>query len=116
MGDTDGHARNYGLLHTGHTVALAPLYDVAPTSEFVTAKQVGLWVGDQPYLSAITAGHLVREFTSWGLPARLAASLPMEFLDRLRAALPSAQQAVPQVSDDVVRSVRRRIDRLLGQS
>lgn len=114
VGDTDGHARNYGLLHTGHTVALAPLYDVASTGEFVTAKQVGLWVGGQPYLSAITSGHLVQEFTSWGLPARFAASLPTQILVRLREALPSAHQAVPQVRDGIVRAVRRRIDRLLA--
>lgn len=116
VGDTDGHARNHGLLHIGQAVALAPLYDAAPTSESVTMKRVGLWVGGQPYLSAVTSEHLTREFISWGLPGRLAARLPMQILDRLRTALPSAQRAVPQVTDDLVRAVRRRIDRLLGRS
>lgn len=113
VGDTDGHARNYGLVHTGHTISLAPLYDAAPTSAFVTTKQVGLWVGGQPYLSAITVDHLAREFRSWGMPARLAEKLPAQTLERLEAALPEAQAMVPQIEQKIVDTIRSRITRLL---
>ena len=70
VGDTDGHARNFGLLHRDEAVSLAPAYDVGPTSLFVSGKQVGMWVDGQSYLSAITRGHLVRELAHRG--ARLA--------------------------------------------
>ena len=112
VGDTDGHVRNFGFLHRDQIVSLAPAYDVAPTSLFVSGKQVGLWVDGQPYLSAITRGHLVREFAGWRLPVRLAASLLAETLTQLAVAIPAAQQAVPSVPDRVVDAVDARIRRL----
>ena len=112
VGDTDGHARNYGLLHTGHAVSLAPLYDVAPTSAFVTTRQVALWVGGQAYLHALTSRHLAEEFTSWGIPPGLARRLPGEVLNRLGDALPAARAAVPQVDGAIAEAVANRIDRL----
>lgn len=112
VGDTDGHVRNFGLLHRDQTVSLAPAYDVAPTFLFVSGKQVGLWVDGQSYLSAITRGHLVREFAGWRLPVRLAASLLEETMTQLAAAIPAAQRAVPSVPDRVVDAVDARIRRL----
>lgn len=112
VGDTDGHVRNFGVLHRDQSLSLAPAYDVAPTSLFVSGKQVGLWVDDQPYLSAITRGHLIRELAGWRMPVRLAASLLHQTLSQLLAAIPAAQQAVPSVSDRVVDAVAARIRRL----
>lgn len=114
VGDTDGHARNFGLLHRDQTVSLAPAYDVGPTCLFVSGKQVGMWVDGQSFLSAITKGHLVRELAGWRLPGRLAASLLEETLARLAEAIPVAGQAVPSVPDRVVGAVDARIRRLQG--
>ena len=113
VGDTDGHASNYGLLHAGHSVSLAPLYDTAPTSAFVSTKQVGLWVGGQASLSALTTQHLSDEFRSWGIPAKLAEALPRDVLERLVESFPMAREAVPQLNDAVADQVHSRMTRLL---
>ena len=112
VGDTDGHARNFGLLHRDEAVSLAPVYDVGPTCLFVSGKQVGMWVDGQSYLSAITRGHLVRELAGWRLPGRLATSLIEETLVRLAEAIPAAERAVPSAPDSVVTAVGARIRRL----
>ena len=41
VGDTDGHARNYGFLHQGAGIRLAPMYDTAPTYRFAATRR---WV------------------------------------------------------------------------
>jgi serine/threonine-protein kinase HipA len=112
VGDTDGHVRNLGFLHRDQTISLAPAYDVAPTSLFVSGSQVGLWVDGQSYLSAITRGHLLREFAVWRLPGRLGAGLLEETLTQLAEAIPAAQLAVASVPDRVVDAVAARIRRL----
>jgi serine/threonine-protein kinase HipA len=112
VGDTDGHVRNFGFLHRDQTISLAPAYDVAPTSLFVSGSQVGLWVDGQSYLSAITRGHLLREFAVWRLPGRLGAGLLKETLTQLAEAIPAAQQAVASAPDRVVDAVAARIRRL----
>jgi serine/threonine-protein kinase HipA len=113
VGDTDGHARNYGVLHIGAAVRLAPLYDAAPTYQFARGRQVGVWVGGQSMLSAITVRHLTDEFRSWRIPAGLAQQIPVQVLERLRDSLPLATGDVPQVRGDIVEAVQGRIDRLL---
>jgi serine/threonine-protein kinase HipA len=114
VGDTDGHARNYGLLHIGAAVRLAPLYDAAPTYRSSRSRQVGLWVGGQSMLSAITLRHLRDEFRSWRMPQALTQRVPVHVLERLQNALPRAADAVPQVRGDHVEAVQGRIERLLN--
>ena len=113
VGDTDGHARNYGLLHVENALELAPLYDAAPTSMFVSAKQMGLWADGQSYLRAVTRGHLEREFRSWGMPTALAESLPAETLSRLKDSVPLAVEATPGVDEKYVEAIAERITGLL---
>lgn len=113
VGDTDGHARNYGLLHTGHAVRLTPLYDAAPTYRFASTRQVGLWVGGQSMLTAITPRHLQDELRSWKMPAKLSNELPGSILERLRAALPQAREETPQLPDQFADDISERIQRLL---
>jgi HipA-like C-terminal domain len=112
VGDTDGHVRNFGFLHRDQTISLAPAYDVAPTSLFVSGTQVGLWVDGQSYLPAITRGHLLREFAVWRLPGRPGAGLLEETMTRLAEAIPAAQRAVASVPDRVVDATAARIRRL----
>ena len=114
VGDTDGHARNYGLLHSGDAVEMAPIYDVAPTSLHLAGRQVGLWVGGQSYLSHITADHLAGEVQSWGVPERAARDLVAASLGMLAAAIPEATERVPQVSATTVGAIEGRIERLLS--
>lgn len=116
VGDTDGHARNYGLLHTGSAVEMAPIYDVAPTSLHVAGKQVGLWVGGQPYLAHITAEHLAAEVASWGVPKAAARDVVTTSLGQLSAAIPEARERVPQVSAQTVAAIEGRLQRLLSSA
>lgn len=114
VGDTDGHARNYGLLHSGSAVEMAPIYDVAPTSLHVAGKHVGLWVAGQPYLAHITAEHLAAEVQSWGVPERAARDIVSTSLGQLSAAMPKAVERVPQVSAQTITAIERRLERLLS--
>ena len=113
VGDTDGHARNYGLLHAGDAVEMAPIYDVAPTSLHVAGRQVGLWVAGQSYLAHVTAEHLVAEVHSWGVPPSAARDLVETSLEQLAAAVPDAVERVPETSERTVTAITERIDRLL---
>ncbi|MGL4743952.1 MAG: type II toxin-antitoxin system HipA family toxin [Dermatophilaceae bacterium] len=112
VGDTDGHARNYGFLHIGGAVAIAPIYDVAPTSLHVAGRQVGLWVAGQSSLAHVTADHLTAEVQSWGVPLSSARDVVATSLDRLAAALPDAAVRVPQVAERTVTAITDRLDRL----
>ncbi|MGL4175335.1 MAG: type II toxin-antitoxin system HipA family toxin [Dermatophilaceae bacterium] len=112
IGDTDGHARNYGFLHIGDAVEMAPIYDVAPTSLHVAGRRVGLWVAGQSFLSHVTTEHLIDEVRSWGVPRPAARDLVATCLDRLAAALPDAADRVPQTAERTVITVADRIDRL----
>lgn len=116
VGDTDGHARNYGFLHQGAGIRLAPMYDTAPTYRFAATRQVGLWVAGQAWLPAITARHVVEEAQSWHLPAAVAEQTVFETLERLREALPRAASDVSQVETSVVEDVERRIRSLVDGS
>ena len=113
VGDTDGHARNYGFLHARDAVEMAPIYDVAPTSLHVAGRQVGLWIAGQWYLAHVTADHLAAEVQSWGVPSSAARDLVETSLGQLAAAVPDAVERVPQVSDRTVTAIAERIDRLL---
>ena len=113
VGDTDGHARNYGFLHARDAVEMAPIYDVAPTSLHVAGRQVGLWIAGQRYLAHVTADHLAAEVQSWGVPSSAARDLVETSLGQLAAAVPDAVERVPQVSDRTVTAIAERIDRLL---
>jgi len=113
VGDTDGHARNYGFLHVGDAVEMAPIYDVAPTSLHVAGRQVGLWIAGQSYLAHVTAEHLAAEVQSWGVPSSAARELVETSLEKLAAAVPDAVERVPQVSEETVSAIAGRIHRLL---
>lgn len=113
VGDTDGHVRNYGFLHAGDAVEMAPSYDVAPTSLHVPGKRLGLWVGGQSYLAHATAEHLIAEVESWGVPRSVARDLVIDGLERLAAAVPAATERVPQVSERAVTAITDRIAVLL---
>jgi hypothetical protein len=99
LGNGDGHARNHSYLIEDGAVRLAPAYDVAPTVEFVSGRQAGLWIGGQAMLFAVTRGHLAREMRSWGVPAADAGAVVDTTLERLAAALPKAADLVSAVDE-----------------
>ena len=112
VGNTDAHARNHGFIHVAGGVSLSPLYDAAPTREFVTTRTVALWVGDQMVLSEITRDHLVREAVGWGFPQATAERTVRRILDTLPDALQRAAEETPQVRPEIVEATLARTRRL----
>jgi serine/threonine-protein kinase HipA len=102
VGNTDAHARNHAFLHRDGGVTLTPLYDAAPTREFVSTRELALWVRDQPYWWAVTPEHLVDEAGRWGLPRSRATQVVRGTLERLGPALAKAAEEVPEVSEEIV--------------
>lgn len=77
VGDTDGHAKNHGLLHSrGGRVTLAPLYDVTAQVLYGSASEtVAMYVDGHRSLRDIDADALVQEAHSWGVPADTATEI-----------------------------------------
>lgn len=97
LGNTDAHAKNYGLLHPSpETVSLSPLYDVAPT--FVInpgMPELGLRVGDTLLLERVTGRKLVAEGMNWGLGRVAASGVVQESLDALEVGVVEATGRYP---------------------
>jgi serine/threonine-protein kinase HipA len=76
-GDTDGHAKNHGLLHHPQgTVTLAPLYDVTAQVLYAgNGESVAMFIDGQRSLRDINADALVREAQSWGIDAQVSSGI-----------------------------------------
>jgi serine/threonine-protein kinase HipA len=115
IGNTDAHLRNHSFLHGAGKISLAPIYDAAPTANFVSGRQLALWVDDQALLGIITRKQLVREIVSWGLTAEVAENVVDATLTGLITAYPLAAEVVPQVPGAIADSCRLRTENLLRQ-
>ena len=117
VGNTDGHARNHSFLLRENTVSLAPLYDVAPTFLFASARELGLWVDRQPYARYVTRSHLRREMEGWGVNEQDAAETVERTLVLLLEALPiAADELAPFVDEPLVRDTCERVRSLVAKS
>ena len=115
VGNTDAHAKNISMLRRQDgTVALAPAYDVSMHLHHEHASRVfAMDVAGERDMDRITAGHLVAEGESWGLPARRAARVVARTLDDLRSALGEIDRdAHPGVGPLAWRTVVERTDAL----
>ncbi len=76
-GDTDGHAKNHGLLHSvDGSVSLAPLYDVTPQVLYgATGEAVAMFVDGRRSLRDIDIDALAREARSWGVSTESATEI-----------------------------------------
>jgi serine/threonine-protein kinase HipA len=115
VGNTDAHLRNHAFLHGAGKLALAPIYDAAPTVAFASTRQLALWVDEQPLLAAVTRGHMIREMVSWGLDRDEAAVVVTDTLTRLAHAYNEAAQAVPEAATSVIDHCKRRTETFLQQ-
>ena len=116
IGNTDAHLRNHAFLHGAGKLALAPIYDAAPTVAFAGTRRLALWVDDQSLLAVLTRGHLVRELVHWGLDHDEAAEVVGNTLVRLAHAYDEAANTVPEAATAVVDACKRRTENLLQQS
>src|SRR5580693_20549 len=115
IGNTDAHLRNHAFLHGAGKLALAPIYDAAPTVAFASTRQLALWVDEQPLLAAVTRSHMIREMVSWGLDRDEAALVVSGTLARLAHAYDEAAQAVPEAATSVIDHCKRRTETFLQQ-
>jgi serine/threonine-protein kinase HipA len=113
IGNTDAHLRNHSFLHGTGVLSLAPVYDAAPTAQFVGARDLALWVGGQAMLAVVTRSHIVRELASWGMETDEAAEVVSSTLQLTAEALSMAAQATPEVPRPIVAACESRVERLL---
>jgi serine/threonine-protein kinase HipA len=116
IGNTDAHARNYSFMFGGGGVFPAPLYDTAPTRDFVSTNTLALWVDGQAMLSVVSVDHIVEEAMRWSIPKRVARTVVNEILGDLPGALARAAEDTPEVSPEVVESTIRRVEKLQFKS
>ena len=90
VGNTDAHAKNHAFVRApdGARVILAPAYDVSMHLHSpASTGRLALDVDGRDDVRAVGAGELVAEGRAWGLPARRAARVVTETLERTVAAL-----------------------------
>lgn len=90
LGNGDAHSKNYSLtIDETATFAMAPLYDVAPVYLLNPVYQgFGHSLDGQGRLRHLTAGHLLREASSWGMRSEVVDETVAVVASRVRAALP----------------------------
>lgn len=114
LANTDAHAKNLSLVHVGpNTVALAPLYDIAPTLFFLpTQRQAALPIGGKWRIDEVTRRHLLDEARAWGVPEPIARVAITSTLDRLESGMRDADEAYPEPPSGMRDVVRLQFERL----
>lgn len=114
-GDTDGHAKNHGLLHSPDgTVTLAPLYDVTPQVLYAgNGESVAMFIDERRSLRDINADVLIREARTWGVEADAAAhvieSVARDTLEAARTT-PAPEEIAAHLPGYVTQTCRRLLD------
>lgn len=114
LGDTDAHAKNISLLHEGGgTVSVAPFYDAAPTLYFLpTTRRAAMPVAGKWRIDEITAGHLVAEARSWGMPEAAAERVIARTLERFMDGMQDASERYPGMPSGARAVVEEQVARL----
>lgn len=115
LGNTDAHAKNYGVLHPdARTIRLSPMYDVVPALRINPGMlDLGLRVASTLRIDRVSGAKLVAEATSWGLGTEPARRYVEECLTNLRSAVPVAQEKYPTADPELARTTLERTERLL---
>jgi HipA N-terminal domain len=114
LANTDAHAKNVSLVHTGaRTVSLSPLYDVAPTQFFLPAqRRTALPVNGKWRIDEMTRAHLLGEARSWGIPGPVARDTIIRTLDAVQSGMSAADARYPTLPPDLRTFVGRHVERL----
>lgn len=107
---TDGHAKNFSLLLSGHQVRLAPLYDVASALPYLAhprRARLAQKIGGEHRPSSIQLRHWDRLSTALGLGGDAARARITALAERLPDALADASR-----SSDLTTSERHVVDAL----
>lgn len=124
---TDGHAKNYSILHAaGPQLRLAPLYDIItilpyPQLNYDTSR-LAMSVGGERQISTIAATHWLRLARTLGLNPEYAVNRVRELAMRIPAAVDALnaqvhpsdymKTLVARLGDSVVSHARRCLERL----
>ena len=115
LGNTDAHAKNYGLLHpSAASVSLSPMYDVVPATVVNPGQlEMGLRVDQTLRLDRVTGAKLIAEAGSWGIGPRVAQSYVETTLVRLRDAVAGVEPADGDSRVQLAVDCAARVERLL---
>lgn len=93
IGNGDAHSKNYSLtIDRVGRVALAPLYDTAPTWHLdARYKGTGQVINGKTSLDTVGIDDLVAEARAWRMSSKLAAQHVREQLEQIRAAIPDVE-------------------------
>lgn len=120
LGNTDAHAKNFGLIHDVHgNVSLSPMYDVVPSNYFIPSDtKLSMTVNDIFRIDRVKFYDLVTEAVSWGIEDSLADGLVRSTVDAIAEAVPAAEAKYPGRPDgvlDMLRNNLMKFDIILGE-
>lgn len=105
MGNTDAHAKNYGILHpNAQTASLSPMYDLVPAQVINPATlEMGL---------RITGAKILDEAKTWGIGPRISVVVE-EALQQLLVGSDLATDRFSDVNPAIIEFVKARVGHLL---
>ena len=114
VGNGDGHAKNFSLLHEeSGRLSLAPAYDVMSTLVYGD-DHLALYVDNVRRTNRVNAERIVNEAASWGMPVGRAAELVDDILVRAREAIDASRSETPDLPEAVVDVVKGQLRQMRG--
>jgi serine/threonine-protein kinase HipA len=113
IGNCDAHAKNFSLLHTeSGGLRLAPLYDVLSTRLYPLKDHLAMYVDSVQRVDRVTTDRIVNEASRWSIRRARAEEIVLNVLDRLPDAIAAAANQTPDVPDQLLTQVGRRVENL----
>lgn len=114
VGNGDGHAKNFSLLHQeSGRLSLAPAYDVMSTLAYGD-DHLALYIDNVRRANRVTAERIVNEAASWGMPVGRAAELVDDILARAPEAIDASRSETPDLPEALVDAVKGQLRQLRG--
>jgi serine/threonine-protein kinase HipA len=115
IGNGDAHAKNLSLLHyPAGSMGLAPLYDLMSTVRYGD-ERLAMSIDGVEHTRWVTADHLVREATGWGMAGRRATEIITEVLTGAAAAIERAASESSDVPAEIPEFVSTRLAQLSSE-
>ena len=112
IGNGDGHAKNFSLLHTEDgRLAMAPLYDLMCTL-YYGDDRLAMWVDNVRRTNRLTMDRIVNEAVRWGVSRDRATEVIIELLENATDALGHARRETEGVPAKLVATVEAQLKRL----
>lgn len=101
IGNTDAHAKNFGLLHPEEsTIKLSPLYDVIPAQEVTPSTlTMGMRIDGRIRIDNLSKENVFNEARSWGLSDAIVKETINESVEKMIRGIEYANDLYPQAAD-----------------